>query len=116
MPNYVDVYVLPVPKAKLEAYRAMAELARTVWKEHGAIDYFEVVEDDVKSGVTTSFPQAVKLEKDEVVVVGWVTFASRADRDRVNAAVMADPRLSGSPDTMPFDGKRMFWGGFGPLC
>lgn len=117
MPNYVDVYVLPVPRAKLEAYRAIAEKMGALWKEHGAIDYFEIVEEDVKPGVHTSFPQSVKLEDGEVVVVGWVTFASREERDRINAAVMKDPRTAEGMDlsNMPFDGKRMFWGGFTPL-
>lgn len=114
--NYVDVYVLPVPKDKVDAYRAMAETAGKVWKEHGALEYIEVIADDVKPGVATSFPQAVKLLDTETVVVGWVTFKSREDRDRVNAAVMQDKRLcSMSPTSMPFDGKRMFWGGFKPL-
>lgn len=117
MANYVDVYVLPVPKAKLDDYRKLAETVGPVWKEHGAIDYLEIVADDVKSGVLTSFPQAVKLEEGEVVVVGWVTFASREERDRINAAVMADPRCAGGMDmtNMPFDPKRMFWGGFKPF-
>ena len=113
MPSYVDVYVLPLPKARIETYRRLAETARTVWKEHGAIDYYEIIADDVKPGTHTSFPQAVKLADDEAVVVGWITFASREARDKANAAVMKDPRLANmSPATMPFDGKRMFWGGF----
>ncbi len=116
MSSYVDVYVLPVPKAKLEAYRALAELAGKVWREHGAIDYREIVGDDVKSGVTTSFPQAVKLADDETVVIGWIEFRSREDRDRINAAVMKDPRMAcADAGPIPFDGKRMFWGGFAPL-
>jgi len=117
MAKYTDVYVLPVPKANLDAYRKMAETVGAVWKEYGALDYLEIVEEDVKSGVQTSFPQAVKLEEGEVVVVGVVTFASREERDRINAAVMKDPRCSGGMDmsNMPFDPKRMFWGGFKPL-
>lgn len=116
MPNYVDVYVLPVPKDKIDAYRKLAEIAGQVWKDLGAVDYFEIIADDVKPGINTSFPQAVHLKEDEVVVVGWITYKSREDRDRVNAAVMKDPRLSSmNPATMPFDGKRMFWGGFKPL-
>jgi uncharacterized protein YbaA (DUF1428 family) len=116
MAHYVDVYVLPVPRRNLEAYRAMAETAGKVWREYGAIDYIEVVGEDVKNGVHTSFPQAVKLEDDETVVVGWIVFRSREDRDRINAAVMVDPRLACSdPKTMPFDARRMFWGGFDTL-
>lgn len=116
MPNYVDVYVLPVPKANLEAFRKMATDVGAIWKEHGAIDYIEIVADDVQPGVHTSFPQAVKLEEGEVVVVGWLTFASREDRDRINAAVRADPRsASMGTNPMPFDTKRMFWGGFTPI-
>jgi uncharacterized protein YbaA (DUF1428 family) len=117
MPNYVDVYVLPVPRANVEAYRKMAATVGAVWKEHGAIDYLEIIEQDVKVGVQTSFPQAVQRKDDEVVVVGWITFASREERDRINAAVMKDPRCAGGMDmsNMPFDPKRMFWGGFTPL-
>lgn len=116
MPNYVDVYVLPLPKARIEDYRRIAEIACEVWKDHGAIDYYEIIADDVKPGTLTSFPQAVQLADDEVVAVGWITFASREERDRINAAVMKDPRFDGmSAGSMPFDGRRMFWGGFKPL-
>lgn len=116
MAHYVDVYVLPVPRRNLEAYRAMAETAGKVWREHGALDYIEVVGEDVKNGVHTSFPQAVKLEEDETIVVGWIVFRSREDRDRINAAVMVDPRVAcPDPKTMPFDARRMFWGGFDTL-
>ena len=107
MSHYIDVYVLPLPKANTEAYRKMAELAGKVWRDHGALEYFEVIADDVKPGKNTSFPQAVKLEPEETVIVGIVTFESREHRDRINEAV--------KPDSMPFDGKRMFWGGFAPL-
>jgi len=85
---------------------------RVIWKEHGALEYIECVADDVKPGKVTSFPQAVKLEADEVVVFSWIVYQSREDRDRVNAAVMSDSRLGTNPRAMPFDGKRMFWGGF----
>lgn len=116
MGKYVDVYVLPVPRKNLESYRSMAAKAGVVWREHGALDYIEIVADDVTPGVVTSFPQAVKMKDDETVVVGWVVFASREDRDRINALVMKDPRLSDfNPKALPFDGKRMFWGGFTPL-
>jgi uncharacterized protein YbaA (DUF1428 family) len=113
MSRYVDVYVVPVPKKNMDAYRRLAADAGKVWREHGALEYIEIVGDDVKAGVLTSFPQAVKLADDETVVVGWIAYASRAERDRINAAVMSDPRLANyNAKTMPFDSKRMFWGGF----
>jgi uncharacterized protein YbaA (DUF1428 family) len=112
---YVDGYVLPVPKKNLDAYKEMATLAGKIWMEHGALSFFECVAEDVKPGVHTSFPQAVKLEEGETVIFSWITYKSREDRDRINAAVMKDPRLKGSPADMPFDGKRMFWGGFEPI-
>lgn len=115
--NYVDGFVLPVPKANIEAYKAMAEKAGAIWKEYGALDYVECWADDVPAGKVTSFPQAVQLKDDEVVVFSWITYTSREHRDEVNAKVMADPRIKDemSPDTMPFDGARMFWGGFKPF-
>lgn len=112
---YVDGYVLPVPKKNLDAYKEMASTAGKIWMEHGALSFNECVAEDVKPGTNTSFPQAVKLEEGETVVFSWITYASREERDRINAAVMNDPRLKCSPDAMPFDGKRMFWGGFVPL-
>ena len=113
MGGYVDGFVLPVPKAKLDAYRRMAETAGKVWREHGALDYVECVADDVKPGELTSFPQSVKLEPDETVVFAWIVYESREHRDRVNEQVMKDPRMTGmDPKSLPFDGKRMIWGGF----
>jgi uncharacterized protein YbaA (DUF1428 family) len=113
MSNYVDGFVLPVPKANIEAYRRIAEDAGKVWREYGALDYVECVADDVKPGEITSFPQSVKLEPDETVVFAWIVYESREHRDRVNEQVMKDPRMTGmDPKSMPFDGKRMFWGGF----
>jgi uncharacterized protein YbaA (DUF1428 family) len=113
---YIDGYVLPVPRENLPAYRRMARLGGKVWKEHGALAYVEAIGDDVKPGKHTSFPQAVKLKEGEVVVFAYVLFRSRAHRDRVNAKVMADARLQGwNAGNMPFDGKRMFWGGFKPI-
>ena len=114
---YVDGFVVPVPKKRLAAYRRMARKAGKVWREHGALHYMECVADDVKAGKVTSFPQAVKLKPDEVVVFSWIVFASRRDRDRVNRKVMGDPRLAAmmDPKTLPFDGRRMFWGGFKPM-
>jgi len=111
--NYVDGYVLPVPKRNVEAYRQMAEKAGKLWREHGALAYAECIAEDVKPGQHTSFPQAVKLEPDETVVFAWIAFESREQRDRVNAAVMEDPRMAAlAPKPRIFDGKRMFWGGF----
>ena len=113
MARYVDGFVVPVPKKNLAAYRAMARKAGKIWKEHGALEYVECVADDVKPGKWTSFPQSVKLKPTETVVFAWITYKSRKDRDRINAKVMADPRLGGmDPSTMPFDGKRMIFGGF----
>jgi uncharacterized protein YbaA (DUF1428 family) len=115
--SYVDGFVLPVPKKNLAAYRKMARLGGKVWKEHGALQYLECVEDDVKPGKVTSFPQAVKLKKGEVVVFSYVVYKSRRHRDAVMKKVMTDPRLMKymDPKTMPFDGMRMFWGGFKPI-
>ncbi len=113
--KYVDGFVLPVPKKNIEAYRKMAELGREVWLEHGALEYVECIAEDVKSGEHTSFPQSVQLKDDETVVFAWAVYESRADRDRVMDAVMKDPRMKYDPANMPFDGKRMFWGGFDVL-
>jgi uncharacterized protein YbaA (DUF1428 family) len=112
--SYVDGFVLPVPKKKLGAYWKMAKLAAKVWKDHGALEYVECVADDVKPGKSTSFPQSVKLKRGEVVVFSYIVYKSRADRDRCMKKVMTDKRLTKmmDPKTMPFDGKRMFWGGF----
>lgn len=112
--SYVDGFVLPVPKKNLAAYRRMAQKAGKVWREHGALEYRECVADDVKVGKLTSFPRSVKLTPGEIVVFSWIVYKSRAQRDRVNAKVMKDPRLADmmDPKAMPFDGKRMFWGGF----
>jgi len=114
---YVDGFVLPVPKKNLAAYRRMARKAGKIWREFGALHYMECVADDVKADKVTSFPQAVKLKPDEVVVFSWIIFASRRERDRINKKVMADPRLASmmDPKTLPFDGRRMFWGGFKPM-
>jgi uncharacterized protein YbaA (DUF1428 family) len=112
--HYVDGMVTPVPKAKLAEYRKMSRLCGKVWMEHGALQYVECVGDDVKPGKTTSFPQAVKLKDGEVVMFSWIVYRNRRDRDRINKLVMADPRLAAmmDPKKMPFDAKRMFWGGF----
>jgi uncharacterized protein YbaA (DUF1428 family) len=112
--RYVDGYVLPVPKKNLQAYRRMAQQAGKVWRDHGALEYAECVADDVNPGKLTSFPQSVKLKPGEIVMFSWIVFKSRAHRDRVNAKVMKDPRLANmmDPKALPFDGKRMIWGGF----
>jgi uncharacterized protein YbaA (DUF1428 family) len=114
MSRYVDGFVLPVPKKNLAAYRRMAQKAGKVWREHGALEYVEYVADDVKPGKWTSFPQSVKLKPGETVVFAYIVYKSRAHRDRVNARVMKDPRIKdmGEPKDMPFDARRMFWGGF----
>ena len=111
---YVDGYVVPVPKKKLQDYRRMAQKAGKVWRDHGALEYMECVADDVKPGKLTSFPQSVKLKPGETVIFAYIVYKSRTQRDRVNAKVMKDPRLAKmmDPKAMPFDGKRMFWGGF----
>ena len=114
---YVDGFVVPVPKRQLATYRTMARKAGKVWREHGAIDYHECVADDVTVGKRTSFPRSVKLQPGEVVVFAYIVYKSRRDRDRITLAVMKDPRLQAmmDPKKMPFDGKRMFWGGFKSL-
>jgi uncharacterized protein YbaA (DUF1428 family) len=112
---YVDSFMVPVPKKNIEKYREMAQNAAKVWREHGALEYREWIADDVKAGEVTSFPQAVKLKDDETVIFAWALYKSRAHRDEVMAKVMKDPRLPMDPATFPFDGKRMFWGGFEAL-
>jgi uncharacterized protein YbaA (DUF1428 family) len=112
--HYVDGFVLPVPKKKMAAYRSLAKKAGKIWREHGALDYKECVADDVKPGKLTSFPQSVKLKAGETVVFAYIVYKSRAHRDRVNAKVFKDPRMAamGEPKDMPFDARRMIWGGF----
>jgi uncharacterized protein YbaA (DUF1428 family) len=113
---YVDGFLVPVPKANLDDYKKMATLAGEVWKEHGALSFIECVADDVPYGELTSFPRAVHVKDDEVVVFSWITYESREARDAINAKVMADPRLKmNDPNAMPFDGKRMIYGGFKPI-
>ena len=109
---YVDGFLLPIPKKNVDAYKKLARKAGKVWKEHGAIDYVECIADDVQAGKVTSFPQAVKLKKDEVVFFSWITYKSRRHRDAVNKKVMADPRLQPDVNPMPFDAKRLIHGGF----
>lgn len=110
---YVDGFIVAVPKKKLGEYRKLAKLASKVWREHGATSYKECIADDVPMGKITSFPRSVKQKPDETVIFAWITYKSRAHRDRVNKKVMADSRLRGmDPKKMPFDGKRMIYGGF----
>jgi uncharacterized protein YbaA (DUF1428 family) len=111
---YVDGFVVPVPKKKLQAYRNMARKAGKIWREHGALQFRECVADDVKVGKRTSFPRSVKLKAGETVMFSYIAFKSRSHRDRVNAKVMKDPRLADmmDPKSMPFDAKRMIYGGF----
>jgi uncharacterized protein YbaA (DUF1428 family) len=114
MSQYVDGFVVPVPTKNLAAYRRMARKAGKVWMEHGALHYMECVADDVKPGKLTSFPQSVMLKDDETVVFSWIVYSSRKARDRINAKVMADPRLAKmmDPSSSPFDFKRLIYGGF----
>lgn len=109
---YVDGFVLAVPKDRLEDYKAMARLGGTVWKEHGALAYVETIGEDTPYGELTSFPRAVLAKDDEIVIFSWIVYPSRERRDEINAKVMADPRLDSDPSNMPFDAKRMIFGGF----
>ena len=113
---YIDGFIVPVPKKNVAAYRKLSTKAGKIWKEYGALDYWECVGDDVPPGKVTSFPRSVKLKPSETVVFAWIIYKSRKDRDRINKKVMADPRLAGmGPDTCPFDAKRMIYGGFKPI-
>ena len=112
--HYVDGFVVPVPRKNLKAYKRIALKASKVWRDHGALEVVECLADDVKKGKWTSFPRSVKLKPGEVVVFSYIVYKSRKDRDRVMGKVMKDPRLADmmNPKEMPFDGKRMIWGGF----
>lgn len=111
--KYIDSFVLPVPKANLDEYRRQAQMAGKVWREHGALEVVECVADDVQPGKVTSFPRSVDLKDDETVVFSYIVYESREQRDRINEQVMKDPRIADmNPESMPFDGKRLFWGGF----
>jgi uncharacterized protein YbaA (DUF1428 family) len=110
---YVDGFVVPVPKQKVEAYKRMARKAGKVWREHGALDFKECIADDVKLGKLTSFPRSVKRKPNETVFFSYIVYKSRAHRDKVNAKVMKDKRIAGMDmKDMPFDPKRMIYGGF----
>ena len=110
--KYVDGYVLPVPKKNLKAYRLMAQKAGKVWRKHGALDYKECVGADLKTKWGTPFPRTMKLKPGEAVVFSYIVFKSRAHRDRVNAKVMKEMEKMCGPKDMPFDMKRMVYGGF----
>jgi uncharacterized protein YbaA (DUF1428 family) len=112
--EYVEGFIVPVPKKKVNAYKKIARLASKVWRDHGALDYRECLADDVKVGKTTSFPRAVKRKSSETVVFAWITYKSRKHRDGVFKKVMKDKRLAKmmNPQAMPFDTKRMIYGGF----
>lgn len=111
---YVDGFVVPVPKSNIEAYRQMSTRCGEIWREHGALEFRECVGEDVKPGKLTSFPQSVDLQEGETVFFSWIVYESRAKRDEVNDKVMKDPRMADmmKPENMPFDGKRMIYGGF----
>ena len=109
---YVDGFVLAVPKRQIEAYKEFARKVGEIWKEYGAGAMVECIGDDVPYGELTSFPRAVQAKEDEVVIFSWIVYETRAQRDAVNAKVMADPRLKRDMADMPFDGKRMIYGGF----
>jgi uncharacterized protein YbaA (DUF1428 family) len=115
--SYVDGFVVPVPKKKLATYRKMALKASKVWRDHGALEVCECVADDVKVGKWTSFPRSVKLKRGETVVFSYIVYKSRKQRDAVMAKVMKDKRLAEmmDPSAMPFDGKRMIYGGFNTI-
>ena len=115
--RYVDGFVVPVQQSRLDEYRRLARKAGKIWREYGALEYVECVADDVDPGKVTSFPRSVKLKPDEVVVFAWITYKTRAQRDRILKKVMEDKRFADmvDPKNMPFDAKRMFWGGFKSL-
>ena len=112
--QYVDGYVLPVPKKNLAAYRLMSEMAGRIWRKYGALEYCECVGDDLKVKFGSSFPRMIKLKRGETALFSWIVFKSRAQRDRINAKVMKDPRMAKMMELgpMPFDAKRMVYGGF----
>jgi len=114
MSHYIDAVVIPVPRANLETYKRMSAEWGNAQVRLGALYYSDSLSDDVQPGKVTSFPQAVQLKDDEVIALAWVVYRSKEDRDRIRTAVMEDPALKDSmdPSKMPFDGKRMFWGGF----
>lgn len=115
MANYVDAFVLPVPTKNLTKYKKLAALAAKVWTDHGALEYVEAVAEDLAPGFGVPFAKMAKAKKGETVVVSWIKYKSRAQRDKVNALVSADKRMAGMAKSLPFDVKRMAWGGFDTL-
>ena len=117
MDRYVDGFVIPIPKDKLDTYKRIAEKAGALWKEHGALEYWECLADDLDCKDMVPFTKAAGTREGETVVFSWILFESREHRDKVNAAVMADPRIKEMMDmgTEPFDCKRMVYGGFRKL-
>ena len=113
--SYVDGFIFAVPEAKMPDYKKLATKAGKIWLEYGALSYVECVGNDVPVGKLTSFPKAVKLKPGEIVVFSWIVYKSRSHRDAVLKKVMSDPRMKMEMSTMPFDGKRMIWGGFKPI-
>ena len=114
MSPYIEAIVIPVPRSNLESYKRMSEEWGRAHLRHGAMYYSDAISDDAQPGKVTSFPQAVQLKEGELIALAWVVYKNRADRDRISKAVMEDPEFKDSmdPSKMPFDGKRMFWGGF----
>jgi uncharacterized protein YbaA (DUF1428 family) len=114
MPQYVDGFIVPVPKKNVDSYRRLAQKAGKIWREYGALEFRECVAEDVKVGKLTSFPRSVLRKPGETVFFSWIVYTSRADRDRINAKVMKDPRVAKMMEgkDMPFDAKRMIYGGF----
>ena len=118
MPSYVDGFVIPLPKKNLAPYRRMARACAKIWREHGALDFRETVGNDLAVKCGPGFPGGIRLKRGETVVFSWIEFKSRAHRDRVNAAVLKDPRIAAlcGPDNMPFDATRMLYGGFAVIA
>ena len=110
--RYADGFVLVVPKKNVAAYMRMAKRAGRIWREHGALEYCECAGDDLKPPMGVPFPRLARVKRGETVVFSWIVYRSRAHRDRVNAKVMADPRMQKMSGPMPFDPKRMAYGGF----
>lgn len=112
MSHYVDFYVMPIPKKRINDYKAMAKASAKIWMKAGALEYYECLADDVPKGKITSFHKSVKLKTAEVLAIGYAVYKSRAHRDRVMAKVHQDEVMLKMWDDMPFDGMRMIWGGF----
>lgn len=115
MSSYIDGFVLPLRKDQIDAYRRIAHTAGGIWREHGALSYRECIAEDLSAEGMLPFPALLQLSPEETVVFAWIEFTSRAERDRINALVMKDPRIACEPENMPFDTMRMFWGGFNGL-